>query len=105
MEDDFLQEAEDDVRTIAFIRTQLPQELKERFTDDDLFYAIDAIADYYATSGVLDQEPDAEGYIDVDIMAVAEAVAAQAKKDGMGPYSPEDLQWVVQAELEYGEEQ
>lgn len=104
MEDDFLKEAEDDIRTISFIRTQLPLELKERFTDDDLFYIIDAIADYYSTSGVLDQEPDDEGYIDIDVMAVAEAVAAQAKKEGMGPYTADELQWVVQAELEYGEE-
>ena len=32
-------------------------------------------------------------------------VAKQAKKDKMGEFDPEDLRWVVDGELEYGESQ
>ena len=33
---DFLLEDDDDEKTIEFIKNYLPQELKEKFTDDDL---------------------------------------------------------------------
>ena len=32
-------------------------------------------------------------------------IEKQAKKDKMGEYDPEDLRWVVDGELEYGETQ
>ncbi|MBQ7494310.1 MAG: hypothetical protein IJT75_00880 [Bacteroidaceae bacterium] len=104
MEDDFLKEAQDDVQTVAFIRSYLPQDVKERFTDDDLFYFIDLLADYYVESGLLDAEPDADGCIELDTEAIAAAIAERAKKEKYGDFSPEDLIWVVQGELEYGEQ-
>ena len=104
MEDDFLSQAEDDLRTVEFIRAYLPQEVKDRFTDDDLFYFIDLLADYYVDSGLLDAEPDADGFVDIDTEAVAKAIAERARKEKYGEFSPEDLLWVVQGELEFGEE-
>ncbi len=105
MEDDFLAQAEDDLRTVEFIRAYLPQEVKERFTDDDLYYFIDLLADYYVESGILEQEPDEEGYVDIDTEAIAKAIAERARKDKYGNFQPEDLIWVVQGELEYGEQE
>ena len=37
LEDDFLLEDEDDEKTIEFIKNYLPQEIKDNFTDDDLY--------------------------------------------------------------------
>lgn len=105
MEEDFLEQAQDDLRTVEFIRAYLPQEVKERFTDDDLFYFIDLLAEYYVESGLLEQEPDADGYVDIDTEAIAKAIAEKARKDKYGDFSPEDLIWVVQGELEYGEQE
>ena len=45
MEDDFLQNDVDDEKTIEFIKNYLPQDLKEKFTDDDLYYILDLIVD------------------------------------------------------------
>ena len=104
MEDDFLEQAEDDLRTVEFIRNYPPQDVKEKFTDDDLFYFMDLLADYYVESGLLDKEPDAEGFVDIDTEAVAEAIAKRAKKEKYGNFQPEDLLWVIQGELEYGEQ-
>ena len=43
-EDNFmLDDAAEDAKTIAFIRNYLPQEMKERFTDEDLYYFFDLI--------------------------------------------------------------
>ena len=92
------------MQTVAFIRSYLPQDVKERFTDDDLFYFIDLLADYYVESGLLDAEPDADGCIELDTEAIAAAIAERAKKEKYGDFSPEDLIWVVQGELEYGEQ-
>ena len=38
-EDEFLQEDLDDEKTIEFIKSYLPQDLKDRFTDDQLYYS------------------------------------------------------------------
>lgn len=103
LEQELLQEAEDDARTIEFIRNYLPQELKERFTDEELYYFLDVIVDYYANSGVLDAAPDKDGYIDIDLDKVVDYVVKQAAKDKMGTYATEDILWVVQGEMEYGE--
>lgn len=102
-EDELLQDAEDDLRTVQFIRNYLPQELKERFSDDLLFYFLDVIIEYYASSGILDAQPDKDGYIDIDIEAIAEHLAKQARKDNMGEFSPEELRWIVEGEMEYAE--
>lgn len=104
MEEDFLEQAQDDVQTVEFIRSYLPQDVKERFTDDDLFYFIDLLADYYVESGLLDAEPDADGCVELDTEAIAADIAKRAKKEKYGDFSPEDLIWVVQGELEYGEQ-
>lgn len=97
--------AEDDLRTVEFIKNYLPQDVKEKFTEDDLFYFIDLLADYYVDSGLLDSEPDADGFVDIDTEAVAKALAERAKKEKYGTFAPEDLIWIVQAELEYGEQE
>ena len=93
IEDDFLLEDEDDAKTIEFIKNYLPQELKNKFTDDDL---------YYTTSGCLDVEPDAEGYINIDQDEIVNYVVKEAANDGMGPYEADDVFFVVQGEMEYG---
>ena len=102
MEDDFLLDDQDDEQTIEFIKQYLPQELKEKFTDEDLYYILDVIVDYYTTSGCLDVEPDEEGFINIDQYEIVDFVIKAAQKDGMGPFDPEDVFFVVQGEMEYG---
>ena len=54
VDDIFQQEAEDDLKTIEFIRNYLPTEVKERFSDKDgnfddelIQYFLDVIWEYY----------------------------------------------------------
>lgn len=102
-EEELLQDAEDDRLTVEYIKNYLPQEVKEKFTDDQLYYFLDVIVDYYAESGILDAEPDKDGYIDIDVERIAEHLARQARKDQMGDFEPDDLRWVVEGEMEYAE--
>lgn len=104
MEDEFLKEDIDDEKTIAFIKNALPQELKEKFSDDELYYFLDLIDEYYAESGILDNAVvDSDGCIEIDLDKIVEYVVTEARKDKMGEYLPEDVLFIVQAELDYTE--
>ncbi len=61
IDDELLNEAEEDAREIEFIRNYLPLELKEKFSDDELYYFLDVIIDYYMSSDILNKEPDKDG--------------------------------------------
>lgn len=99
-EEDLILDAEDDRLTVEYIQSYLPQDLKDKFTEEELYYFIDVIGEYYVD---LLEKHSGEEDIDIDVEEVAEYVARQAKKDKMGDYDPEDLRWVVDGELEYGE--
>lgn len=102
-EDELLMDAEDDRQAVAFIQNYLPQDLKDKFTEEELYYFLDVLVDYYANSGILDSEPDEEGYVDLDIDEIAEYMVKQSKKDQMGEYEADDLRWIVEGEMEYVE--
>lgn len=99
--DEFNKEDLDDEKTIEFIRQRLPQDLKEKFSDDEFLYFLDTIYDYYDKSGILDSQGDADGYIEIDIDAIAKYVAKEAKKNNIGDFDPEELFFVVEGELAY----
>ena len=102
LEDDFLLSVADDEKTIEIIRNYLPQELKDKFSEDELYYFLDLIDEYYSESGILDAQPDADGYVDIDLEQVVEYIVQEAKKDEVGEYDPEEILFVVQGEMEYG---
>ena len=94
LEDDFLKDDLDDEKTIEYIKNYLPQELKEKYSEDELYYFLDLIDEYYSESGILDAKPDEDGCIEVDLGQIV---------DEMGEYDPEEILFVVQGELEYTE--
>ncbi len=96
--DEFGLEDLDDEKTIAYIRERLPQELKEKFSDDEFYYFLDTIYDYYDKSGILDGSGE---YVDIDIDAIARFIAKEAKKNNIGEYDPEELFFIVEGELAY----
>lgn len=102
-EDEFLQEDLDDEKTIEHIKSYLPQELKDKFTDDELYYFLDLIDEYYAQSGILDAQPDADGYIEIDLEKIVDYIVKEARKDEMGEYTPDDILFVVQGEMDYAD--
>ena len=100
-EDELRMDEEENRREIAFIREQLPQELKSYFSDDDLYYLMDAIVDYYYDSGILESTADE---IEIDMQQVADAVTAQAKKDKVGAFDSEAVYYVVEADMDFQEQ-
>lgn len=103
MSDEFLKDDIDDEKTIEFIKNYLPQDLKEKFSDDEFYYFLDLIDEYYVESGILDEQPDADGCVEIDLEKIVDYIVKEAKKDDMGNYDPEEILFVVQGEMEYTE--
>ena len=79
--DELLYDEDDSVK---FIQNYLPQELKGKFSNDDINYIVDLIYDFYESNGMLDDDGDDE-----------------IEKDGVGKFEPEEITFIVQGELEY----
>ena len=78
--------------------------MQSLFTEEQLYYFLDVIVEYYIESGILDTPADKDGYIEIDEEVIAEYVAKKAKKEGIGDFNVEDLLFVVQAQSDYAEE-
>ena len=100
-EDELRMDEEETRREIEFIRERLPQDMKTHFSNDDLYYFIDAIVDYYYESGILESTADE---IEIDLQQVADAVTIQAKKDKQGTFDPEEVFYVVEADMDFQEQ-
>ncbi len=105
IDEELMLDAQEDAAAVAYIMKHLPQDLQEKFTDDLLYYFLDVIVEYYTESGILDAEPDADGYVEIDQEAIAATLAKKAKKEGIGEFDPEELLFVVQAHMDFEEEQ
>lgn len=94
--DELLYDEDDSVK---FIQNYLPQELKGKFSNDDINYIVDLIYDFYESNGMLDGDGDDE--IEIDEEEVVNYVIKNAQKDGVGKFEPEEITFIVQGELEY----
>lgn len=94
--DELLYDEDDSVK---FIQNYLPQELKGKFSNDDINYIVDLIYDFYESNGMLDDDSDDE--IEIDEEEVVNYVIKNAQKDGVGKFEPEEITFIVQGELEY----
>ena len=94
--DELLYDEDDSVK---FIQNYLPQELKGKFSNDDINYIVDLIYAFYESNGMLDDDGDDE--IEIDEEEVVNYVIKNAQKDGVGKFEPEEITFIVQGELEY----
>ena len=101
IDEELLQDEQETVREIAFIRERLPIDLKEQYTDQQLRWMLDAIVDYYVDSGILDSDDDE---IDIDMEAASEHLCKQAEKEGLAVLDPQDVYFVVEADLDFQEQ-
>lgn len=104
LDNELLADAEHDAAVIAHTQSILSQEMKEKFNEELLYYFHDVLEDYLADSDILEGEPDEEGYVNVDLEAIASHLLHQAKKDKMGEFTAEELLLLAEAELSYGDD-
>ncbi len=92
---------EDDA--IKFIRATLPQEVSERYDDDEILYVIDIIWDWYEKNGYLKIDAGVTEEEELDVAKLTAYVAKEIKKDGEIVMDPADIDMIVKGELEYEE--
>ncbi|MBR4898543.1 MAG: hypothetical protein IKZ48_07145 [Prevotella sp.] len=101
IDDELLMDEEETRREMAFIRKQLPQDMKEKYSDKQLLWMLDEIVEYYVSSGVLDTNDEE---IDIDMEKVAAYVCEQSLKQGQGELDPQEVSFVVEADLDFQEQ-
>lgn len=100
-EDKVLEYDEDD--SLRFIRENLPEEMQDEFSDDEINYIVDLIYDFYEEKGYLDDsDDDTEIEIDEDELLRYIYGNARKNKDIIGrDYTDEQIEAIVAGELAY----
>ena len=102
-EEELRKEEEESLREALYIKEQLPTELKDIFSKSDIMHVMDAIVDYYYESGILEDHGDDDDEVEIDLEEVAKAVHQRVVKDGYKRWTPEELFFIVQADLDFME--
>lgn len=92
---------EDDA--VKFIQNYLPQELKGKFSNDEINYIIDIIYEFYEDKGLLDESSSDDEIIDIDEDELTAFVLKNTKKDKLKDFSAEEITFIIQGELAYCE--
>jgi hypothetical protein len=87
----------DEEASVKFIQNYLPQELKGKFSDDDIIYLLDLAEDFYESKG------DADSFDEDDEEELIAYIVKNAKEDGVGSFEAEDILPILDGELEYCE--
>lgn len=90
----------DDTECINFILNNLPEELKNKVTDDDIQYVLDLICEYYAENDLIEEDTVEEATIaEEDMFNFILATIRKEKIIEMDEYT---LEAILDAEFEYG---
>ncbi|WP_298645926.1 hypothetical protein [uncultured Proteiniphilum sp.] len=98
-EDKVLEYDEDD--SLRFIRENLPTEMQDEFSDDEINYIVDLIYDFYEEKGYLDEDDDDDSEIEIDEDELLEYIYRNARKDKVRDYTDEQIEAIVAGELAY----
>jgi hypothetical protein len=101
IDEELLRDQEENVREIAYIREQLPSDLKEQYNDEQMVWILDNIAEYFFASGILETDDDE---VDVDIDEISAYLCRQAEDEGRPRLLADEVRFVVEADLDYQEE-
>lgn len=86
---------------VDFIRAAVPENVSERYSDDEILYVVDTIWDFYDKRGLtsLDDIDAEEELLDVDDLTLY--VKKQIVRDKEILMDPKDVETIVKAELDY----
>ena len=100
IDEELLLDEQETRREIKFIREQLPIDMREHYTDEQLWWVLDAIASYYYESGVLESTADE---VDIDMDEVAKYVCSLAEQElGKAP-DAQEVRLIAEADLDFQE--
>lgn len=93
----------DENEAIDFIKNFIPQEIKKKYTDDDILIIIDTIFDYYDDKGFFDINADEDDELELSTNDLVSYVKNQLRKDTDNVVELDDVKDIVLAELQYEE--
>ncbi|GHT76386.1 hypothetical protein AGMMS50262_14440 [Bacteroidia bacterium] len=88
----------DDEAAVKFIQNYLPQELKEKFADDDIYYVLDVICEFYEKNDWLDEDDEEK-----EEKELIQFIIQQAKKDEIGEFTDDEIRLLLTAESAYSD--
>jgi len=86
----------DDDAAVEFIHNHLPQDLKEKFPEDTLYYLLDLICEFYEKNDYLNDDDEEKEERELIAFMIKEA-----RKDAIGSFLPDDILMVLRAEEAY----
>lgn len=98
---DLIQYDEDDA--VKYIQNYLPQEVKGKYSNDEINYIIDIVYEFYEEKGFMDDDSEGETLVDIDEDEIVSYVLKSTKKDKINNFSAEDISFIIQGELAYCE--
>lgn len=101
LDDELMLDAEQDAKIVAYIASQLSEELRKTYDEETLYYIHDLYEECLSETDILEAEPDKDGYVEIAPEAVVDYIIKIAKKDKMGPFDADDLIRIVEAELDF----
>jgi hypothetical protein len=98
---DLIQYDEDDA--VKYIQNYLPQEMKGKYSNDEINYIIDIVYDFYEEKGYMDESSDDSTIVDIDEDELVAYVLKNTQKDKINNFSSDDVSFIIQGELAYCE--
>lgn len=95
-EQDFIYDEE---AAVAYIQNQLPLDLKDKFSEDNIYYLLDTICDFYDNNDYLNEDDNEEK----EERELINYLISQAKKDEIGVYNEEEIRLFLRAEDAYND--
>lgn len=89
----------DDDAAVKFILNSLPQEVKEKVSEDTIDYFLDILYEYYEEKGTFEEDLQKEVEIDEDEMTDYLVKAAQKESNTL--LTEDEIRFIVQGEIGY----
>lgn len=86
---------------VKYILSNLPSDVAEKYSDDDILLVIDIIFEFYENKGYFDLNDIDESDDEFDESELFEFVKKSLKKDRDNPIDLDDVENIVHLELEY----
>ncbi len=93
----------DENDAIKFIRRYMPDDISNRYDDDEILNIIDMIWDYYEDNGLLEisTSNDSDNINGTEIQPLMDYVNKMLSKDKLAVVDKDHVRYIVEGELEY----
>jgi hypothetical protein len=88
----------DDEAAVKFIHRALPEDMRDRFDEDTLYYILDTICDFFDSRDFLSDDDDEK-----EERELTQFIITQSKKDNVGDFTDDDIRIVLAAEAAYSD--